>query len=155
MKPITPYVDNSRWEECSRTASGVVCVNNNKILMLNSLKGPYTVLPKGGVEEGLSAEDNAFKELAEEAGYAATLFPEPIFDNYVVYPESEYGPERVQREIYFYGHSPSDVAWEEKDLRGERKWLTLLEALDVASRVQRTVILNAFDLHCSFEEDKE
>lgn len=145
--PIAPYIDNTRWEECTRTASGVVCVNKDRtILMLNSLKRPYTVLPKGGVGPGLSAYTNALKELEEEAGVQCTLHPAPIFDNYVVYPESEYGPERVQREIYFYGSDPVLVGyWEEEGLQVERKWLTLLEALDVASRVQRTVILNGFD----------
>lgn len=122
----------------TRTATGVVCISKGQVLVVSSLKGPYTVLPKGGLEDGLSFGENALKELAEEAGMIGDLGP-VVFDNNVVYDDG-----RVQREVYFLVLNPSYVDWEEENIR-ERRFLDLINAMDALSPVQRTVVLNAFD----------
>lgn len=135
-------------EEATRTATGVVCINRDgEILVVSSLKGPYTVLPKGGMEEGLSMKDNAAKELAEEAGYKARFVKTPVVDITVKYPD------RVQRELYFIATHPEEVEWEESNIR-ERKWLSLIDAMDQLGHIQRNVVFNAVSEYYGMELDR-
>jgi diphosphoinositol-polyphosphate diphosphatase len=109
--------------QATRTTSGIVMFNEDvtKVYLVTSLKlaGKW-VFPKGGLEEGLTPEENAAKEMREEAGIAVTV-GEKIFDADAHYPEYEGNPPRVQREIYFLGTFLSYVEWEEFEKR-KREW---------------------------------
>lgn len=112
--------------QATRTTSGIVMFNEDvtKVFLVTSLKLPGKwVFPKGGLEEGLTPEENAVKEMKEEAGIAVTV-GEKIFDADAHYPEYEGNPPRVQREIYFLGSFLSYVDWEEFQLR-KREWFPI------------------------------
>lgn len=127
-----------------RTATGVVLLNNtaNKVLLVTSLKVPdLWVLPKGGLEPDLTPEENALKEMREEAGIAVNL-GEKIFDDVVVYEPKGDRPGKRQREIYFTGSFLSYVEWEEFNLR-RREWFSVEQAKDLMSPAQYAVVLAA------------
>jgi diphosphoinositol-polyphosphate diphosphatase len=119
-------VNKSENLNFSRTATGVVLIDhkNEKVLLVTSLKFPgLWVLPKGGLEDGLTAEENAQKETREEAGIAVQLHGK-IYDEVLHYPATGDREEKIQREIYFRGSFLSYVDWEEYQLR-KREWFTI------------------------------
>lgn len=55
-------------------AGGVVHRDDDRILLVRARPSPHEwVLPKGHIEEGETAEEAAVREVAEEAGAAATV----------------------------------------------------------------------------------
>ena len=133
----------------TRTATGIVLIHNNEVLVVTSLKGHGYVLPKGGLEEGLSLTENAIKELQEEAGYTTSdVIPKPIFDNIIEYPDG-----RAQREVYFLALNPVEVEWEEADIR-TRHWWTAGDAIGTLSAIQSGIVFDAFDLYYGEEMDQ-
>lgn len=131
--------------QATRTTSGIVMFNEDvtKVFLVTSLKLPGKwVFPKGGLEDGLTPEENAVKEMKEEAGIAV-IVGEKIFDADAHYPEYEGNPPRVQREIYFLGSFLSYVDWEEFHLR-KREWFPITtELADLLTPVQRDVLAHA------------
>lgn len=119
--------ENLKFE---RTATGVVLLDHKieKVLLVTSLKFPgLWVLPKGGQEDGLTAEENASKEMREEAGIAVQLHGK-VYDEVLHYAASDDRPEKIQREIYFRGSFLSYVDWEEYQLR-KRQWFPIDDGL--------------------------
>lgn len=119
--------ENLKFE---RTATGVVLLDHKleKVLLVTSLKFPgLWVLPKGGLEDGLTAEENAQKEMREEAGIAVQLYGK-VYDEVLHYAASDDRPEKIQREIYFRGSFLSYVDWEEYQLR-KREWFAIDDGL--------------------------
>ena len=108
----------------TRTATGVVILSHDhsQVLLITSLKFENQwVLPKGGLEPGLTAQENALKECGEEAGAVVQLHDQ-VYDNVLFYPESGTHPEKIQREIYFRAEFISWAQqWEEYDRR-KRQW---------------------------------
>lgn len=119
--------ENLKFE---RTATGVVLLDHKieKVLLVTSLKFPgLWVLPKGGQEPELTAEENAAKEMREEAGIAVQLHGK-VYDEVLHYAASDDRPEKIQREIYFRGSFLSYVDWEEYQLR-KRQWFPIDDGL--------------------------
>jgi diphosphoinositol-polyphosphate diphosphatase len=115
----------------TRTATGIVLLDHKieKVLLVTSLKFPgLWVLPKGGQEDGLTAAENAQKEMREEAGIAVQLH-EKVYDEVLHYPASDDREEKIQREIYFRGSFLSYVDWEEYQLR-KRQWFDIDAGLE-------------------------
>lgn len=114
----------------TRTATGVVLLdhNNEKVLLVTSLKFPgLWVLPKGGQEPELTAEENAEKETREEAGIVVKLHGK-VYDEVLHYPATGDREEKIQREIYFRGSFLSYCDWEEYQLR-KRQWFKIDDGL--------------------------
>lgn len=128
-----------------RTTSGIVMFNDDitKVFLVTSLKMENTwVFPKGGLEDGLTLEENAQKEMKEEAGVAVTL-GEMFFDKEVHYPPQGVHKGKVQREVYFLGSFLSYVDWEEFELR-KRAWFPIDTNLGVLlTPIQRDVLAHA------------
>lgn len=126
-----------------RVASGAVVFENEsvdaKIMLVTSTKDSSRwVLPKGGVEENLTAVQNADKETREEAGLAAQFFEE--IDRF----ECE-GKAGWQEEIYFRGVFVSWVDWEEFQIR-KREWVDMRTAIGRLSSEQGDIVLKAYGL---------
>lgn len=120
------FVQKSENLNFTRTATGTVTLDhtNKKVMLVTSLKFPgLWVLPKGGQEDGLTAEENAQKETREEAGIAVQLH-EKIYDEVLHYPATDDREEKIQREIYFRSSFLSYVDWEEYQLR-KRQWFDI------------------------------
>jgi len=126
----------------SRTATGVAVISydTNKVLLVTSLKFPgLWVLPKGGLEEGLTEAQNAQKETREEAGMEVFL-REKIYDEVLSYEATDDHPAKIQREIYFRASFASYCDWEEFQLR-KREWFTIDAGLaNLMSPEQYTVV---------------
>lgn len=115
-----------------RECSGVVVLNEaaTQVYLVTSSKDRTKwVLPKGGIEAGLTAEENAQKEVREEAGIAVNIIQELVTteterdhhdDN------AEPGP-YISRDTYFLAHFVSFVDWEEYRIR-RRGWFNVEEA---------------------------
>ena len=120
------FVQKSENLNYTRTTSGAVMLDNtiSKVMLVTSLKFPgLWVLPKGGVEEGLTPEENAKKEYAEEAGVGIQLH-EKIYDEVLHYPATGTHDEKIQREIFYRASFLSYVNWEEFELR-KRQWFDI------------------------------
>lgn len=116
-------------EENIRTTSGAIMLNNEgtAVLLVTSLKTPqYWVFPKGGLEPDLTPEENAIKEMKEEAGIVAFIH-NSVYDEIVEYPAVDDFPAKKQREIYFRASFGSFTTWEEFEKR-KREWFTIEEA---------------------------
>lgn len=129
-----------------RHASGVVLLDEEgkKVLLVTSLKLPgMWVFPKGGVEPNLTPEENAQKEMREEAGIAVQLH-ECVYDLDVQYAATEKLPARIQHETYFRGTFLSYVDWEEFQLR-KREWFEINEAAQMLPPHQIDVLRAAVE----------
>lgn len=127
---MTAFVTKSQDLNYSRTATGVVLLDSTakKVLLVTSLKFPgLWVLPKGGLEPDLTPEENACKEMREEAGIAVDLHGK-VYDEVLFYPATDDRAEKTQREIYFRGTFLSYVDWEEFQLR-KRQWFAIDDGL--------------------------
>lgn len=114
----------------TRIATGVALLSEDKkkVLLVTSLKFPgLWVLPKGGLEINLTHEENAQKEMREEAGMAVTLY-ESVYDEVLQYEATDTQPAKIQREVYFRASFVSNVPWEEFQLR-RREWFEINEEL--------------------------
>ena len=115
-----------------RECSGVVVLNEaaTQVYLVTSSKDRTKwVLPKGGIEAGLTAEENAQKEVREEAGIAVKIIQqlnttETERDHHD--DNAEPGP-YISRDTYFLGHFVSFVDWEEYRIR-RRGWFNVEEA---------------------------
>lgn len=126
----------------TRTATGVVLLDHKveKVLLVTSLKFPgLWVLPKGGLEDGLTAEQNAEKETREEAGIVVQLHGK-VYDDILHYPASDDRPEKIQREIYFRGSFLSYCDWEEYQLR-KRQWFPIDDGLSSIMNSEQLVVV--------------
>uniref|UniRef100_A0AB39CDN5 NUDIX domain n=1 Tax=Pseudomonas phage HRDY3 TaxID=3236930 RepID=A0AB39CDN5_9VIRU len=139
---MTNNVTKSADLQYTRTATGAVCLSydQKKVLLVTSLKFPgLWVLPKGGLEEGLTAEENARKEFREEAGVEVFLH-EKIYDEVLSYPQTETHNAKIQREIYFRAEFGSYTDWEEFEKR-KRQWFDIDAGLaDLMSEQQYEVV---------------
>lgn len=129
-----------------RTATGAValCHHNGKttVFLVKSLKSKYFVLPKGGLEDGLTPAENAIKETQEEGGIEVSIV-RLISDDILSYP-AQYGFEsKIQREIYYL------AKFEGIDLDGsedrEVGWFDVEEARKIMPEYQFSVVEKAVD----------
>lgn len=135
-----------------RTATGAVAIHHNiwgedVVFLVKSLKAPdLWVLPKGGLEEGLTPEENAIKETREEGGIDVQIVSSPLFDEVLSY-EAQFGYRpKLQREIYFLAEfiKVSEV-WDEEGLR-EVGWFRMTDPeLSKMTDIQREIVRRAYD----------
>lgn len=115
-----------------RECSGCVILSEDakQVLLVTSSKDRTRyVFPKGGVEAGLTHEQNAIKETAEEAGVAVEILSrlnttETKRDHHDDNPEP--GP-YISRDTYFLARFVSWVPWDEFAIRS-RAWVSVDEA---------------------------
>jgi diphosphoinositol-polyphosphate diphosphatase len=115
-----------------RECSGCVILNEaaTEVYLITSSKDRTKwVFPKGGIEAGLTAEENAQKETREEAGVAVTIVQKlDTQDSERDHHDdnAEPGP-YISRDTYFLAHFLSFVDWEEYTKRN-RGWIKVSEA---------------------------
>ncbi|ANA49212.1 nudix hydrolase protein [Pseudomonas phage phiPMW] len=137
-----------RGSKYKRTATGVAVIYNDKVLLVSSLKGPFLVLPKGGLEEGLTPEENALKECREEAGVVASIEGPAIFDEVLDYKQFGDFKAKKQREIYFLARWEDALDdWEEAGLRTV-DWYDVKDPTlkDKMAPIQYAIVRKAYDL---------
>ncbi len=96
-----------------------------EILLISSLKKKNWIIPKGFVEDGISAQESAEKEAFEEAGVKG-IVQSNLFGTYY---QKKWGG-NCQIEVYAMSVSQELDLWPEKELR-ERKWVTVKKAVDL------------------------
>lgn len=96
-----------------------------EILIISSLKKKNWIIPKGFVEDGISAQESAEKEAYEEAGVKG-IVQSNLFGTY--YQKKWGGNCRI--EVYAMSVNQELDSWPEKELR-ERKWVTVKKAVDL------------------------
>lgn len=141
VEPTTPY---------TRTATGAVVFDRSPfngevyVYLVTSLKGPFWVIPKGGLEEGLTLQENAVKEMREEGGLVITVRPEAVFYEVLDYPAFDKYEAKTQREIYYLGELVELAeVWDEEGMR-DVGWFTFSEAVHKVSEVQLEVLEQAY-----------
>jgi 8-oxo-dGTP pyrophosphatase MutT (NUDIX family) len=98
-----------------------------EILLITSRKRKRWIIPKGIIEQELSAAESALKEAMEEAGIEGILLPTPIGE--YEYPKWG-GICRV--EVYLLYVTKLHQNWPEKTLRN-RKWMNVEKATEQVS----------------------
>lgn len=137
-----------RGSKYKRTATGVAVIEGDMVLLVTSLKGPFIVLPKGGLEDYLSFEENAMKECCEEAGVLCSIEGPAIFDEVLDYKPFGDFKAKKQREIYFLGrYLELADEWDEEGLR-EVHWHNVKDPTlkDKMAPIQYAIVRKAHDL---------
>lgn len=136
-----------------RVATGVVTIVEGQVLLVSSLKGPYLVLPKGGLESGLTPEQNAEKEALEEAGAVVVCY-QKVFDDILHYTGEGF-PEKYQREIYFLAEYYGDAdVWDEADIRTVGFYPIIGGELEsLMSPIQYEIVLKAYRMIAGVQYD--
>lgn len=123
-----------------RYASGTVVFNETmKVLLVSSSKDRSVfVLPKGGVEQGLSDFENAMKEVQEEAGamYMPICEIPPILHSAM---RTKDGVTFRQSEHYYAGIFLSYCEWPESHIRS-RMWVRIEEIDDYLNATQAEIV---------------
>jgi 8-oxo-dGTP pyrophosphatase MutT (NUDIX family) len=109
-----------------------------EILLITSLKKKNWILPKGIIENDLSAQESAAKEAFEEAGVSGEVYLDEI-DNYTYAKWG--GICRVQ--VYALKVKKIHRNWQESDLR-RRKWFSIDNAINIVERKEIRRILRNF-----------
>lgn len=141
-----------------RIATGAIAFSREYdgdfVLLVTSLKSPYWVLPKGGLEEGITMQENAAKELREEAGVVATIRPNPVFDGILDYPAFEGYRSKTQREVYFLAdYVDISDEWDEAELRDVQWYSVNIEELaKVMPPVQLEILEIAYAAYCATQK---
>jgi 8-oxo-dGTP pyrophosphatase MutT (NUDIX family) len=104
--------------------AGVIPIRAGKICLVTSSNGKRWVIPKGSIEPGETASQNALKEAWEEAGLVGALEPEPIGS----YFYEKYGG-TCHVTVYLLHVTQDADDWPERELR-QREWLRVSEVLE-------------------------
>jgi 8-oxo-dGTP pyrophosphatase MutT (NUDIX family) len=104
--------------------AGVIPIRAGKICLITSSNGRRWVIPKGSIEPGETASENALKEAWEEAGIVGALDPEPVGS----YLYDKYGG-TCHVTVYVLRVTQAADDWPERELR-QREWLRLGEVLE-------------------------
>jgi phosphohistidine phosphatase len=96
-----------------------------EILLISSLKKKNWIIPKGFVENGISAQKSAEKEALEEAGVKGIVQSNLLG----IYHQKKWGG-NCQIEVYAMSVNQELDLWPEKELR-ERKWFNIKDAIDL------------------------
>lgn len=97
---------------------------NLEFLLITSGNRERWVFPKGGIESGLTAVENALKETAEEAG--VKVYAHTYLGEYTYFKKSVFVINKTQ---VFLGQFENYIDWEEENKR-DRAWFPLDEALN-------------------------
>lgn len=100
-------------------------INNLEVLLITSLKRKQWIIPKGIIENELSAQESASKEAYEEAGLSGKIVGDVIGE----YTYEKWGGKCRVRVFAFKVDRVHDT-WPEVESR-ERKWFTIDKAIDV------------------------
>lgn len=121
---ITKIATGSEYyDRCATGAVPIHRVDNGDgefvdlVYLVKSLKADLWVLPKGGLEDGLTFEQNAEKETQEEGGLIVKC-KNLVFDDVLSYDASNGFRPKLQREVYFLAEFVKVAeVWEERGLR--------------------------------------
>ena len=98
-----------------------------KVLVITSRKKKHWIIPKGFIEDDLTAIASARQEAFEEAGITGKIFPDPVGD----YSYEKWG---IVCNVLVFPMRVSQVLndWPEAYLR-DRQWLDLNDAVKIVS----------------------
>lgn len=111
----------------ARLSSGCIPYRYDKdvriqVLLVRSTGGSRWILPKGGIEPGLSRRENAIKEAAEEAGVVGELGSK--VGNYT------YDKDGIEQDVTMYAmHVVLELEAYPESLTRKRCWASVTEAL--------------------------
>jgi 8-oxo-dGTP pyrophosphatase MutT (NUDIX family) len=96
--------------------------NRIEVLLVTAMRGRQWVLPKGGLEKGLTPQENAAKEVMEEAGVEGVI--EESLGRYRYLK----GRKIQDVEVFSMRYTGETEDWPERKLR-RRRWMTSKEAI--------------------------
>jgi 8-oxo-dGTP pyrophosphatase MutT (NUDIX family) len=106
-----------------RRQAGAIAVHNGKVCIITSRNRNRWVIPKGGMEPGMTAGEVALQEAWEEAGLSGVLQREPVG----TYTYEKSG-NRYRVTVFVMEVTHVSEEWPEKHER-TRRWLPAEDAL--------------------------
>lgn len=114
------------------SAGGVVVTDDDglKVCLIRPIGRRVWGLPKGGLEQGESAEEAAVREVAEETGIDGLIDGELGSIDYTFYSRGE--STRIHKTVFYYLMRAvgGDTAGHDHEV-SEARWVTIDEALDL------------------------
>ena len=111
-----------------------------QLLLVTSLDRARWVLPKGGIQQHLSASASAGREAYEEAGLMGIVYPDEI--GIYWYRKPEYKNDLLcQVKVFFRNVNRVLKDWPEQRLR-IRKWMSFNEASSCVEEPELRILLN-------------
>lgn len=129
-----------------RMCSGCVVYNEGldqpRILLVTTSDGEGWTFPKGGVEEPLSVEDSAAKEVYEEAGASGIIECPLVAYRYAKYDDQLKAIVVNEVKMFLMRFERFEETWPERGLRKVR-WFTVPEALAILDKHLIPVLYDA------------
>lgn len=98
-----------------------------EVLLITSLNAKRWILPKGWLEPGLSAAENAAREAFEEAGVTGEISAQPVGHYHYLKEKKDGGGVPCSVEVFALAVTKQSQDWPEKGVR-ELAWLPLDQA---------------------------